>query len=229
MQSSGSVSKLETRIEEGVDAGANSSLGLRDKRIAEARERIVRTAFEAFERSGFDATSVDALAAAAGVSRRTFFRYFATKDDVVLERRRDQLAQLSELLEKAPREEEAGALVARALSRLADDYRARRSQVLRERALFAATPALALRDRELDDQAESVLSTAVARRIEGPDRQLRARLYAAAVMGIARVALDDWAARAGRGPIGSESTELLQLLEPFISTAARPRRARSRP
>ena len=44
---------------------------------------LERRAFELFARQGFDETTVDDIAAAAGIARRTFFRYFASKNDLV--------------------------------------------------------------------------------------------------------------------------------------------------
>jgi AcrR family transcriptional regulator len=56
---------------------------LRQERKQAATEEIARAALELFSRDGFDAVSVDAIAAAAGCSPRTFYRYFGTKEDVV--------------------------------------------------------------------------------------------------------------------------------------------------
>lgn len=50
---------------------------------ATSRAELERVALELFISRGFEATTVDDIAAAAGVSRRTFFRYYASKNDVV--------------------------------------------------------------------------------------------------------------------------------------------------
>lgn len=55
-----------------------------------------------FLERGFDHTGVDDIAAAAGVSRRTFFRYFATKADVLWVESPTEIGRLRELLEAAP-------------------------------------------------------------------------------------------------------------------------------
>lgn len=55
----------------------------RGRRPSTSRAELERTAFELFGAHGYDATTVDDIAAAAGIGRRTFFRYFDSKNDVV--------------------------------------------------------------------------------------------------------------------------------------------------
>lgn len=50
---------------------------------ATSRSELERICLEMFSARGFDSTSVDEIAAAAGIGRRTFFRYFPTKNDAV--------------------------------------------------------------------------------------------------------------------------------------------------
>jgi mycofactocin system transcriptional regulator len=52
------------------------------RRRVTSREKLERAAFALFERRGFDETTVDDIASAAGIGRRTFFRYFPSKNDV---------------------------------------------------------------------------------------------------------------------------------------------------
>src|SRR6187402_3151043 len=58
--------------------------GLRARKREQTRERLTRVAMELFLANGFEATTLDDIAAAAEISRRSFFHYFASKEDVVL-------------------------------------------------------------------------------------------------------------------------------------------------
>jgi AcrR family transcriptional regulator len=61
-----------------------SATGLRERRIAETSARLTSVARAWTVERGFSGFTVDELCEAVGVSRRTFFNYFATKEDVVL-------------------------------------------------------------------------------------------------------------------------------------------------
>ena len=56
---------------------------LTERRKAQTRREIAETALALFARDGYDNVSAEAIAAEAGVSLRTFYRYFSTKDDVL--------------------------------------------------------------------------------------------------------------------------------------------------
>ncbi|MFF7986091.1 mycofactocin system transcriptional regulator [Streptomyces sp. NPDC007901] len=68
---------------------------------ATSRAALERLGFELFAQRGFDDTTVDDIAAAAGIGRRTFFRYFASKNDLVWGDFEEQLARLDALLTAA--------------------------------------------------------------------------------------------------------------------------------
>ena len=65
---------------------APASPSLHDRKQQVVRDAIAAGAMRLFASKGFAGTTIAAIAAAAGVSRRTFFRYFAAKEDVVVAR-----------------------------------------------------------------------------------------------------------------------------------------------
>ncbi|MEV1025286.1 mycofactocin system transcriptional regulator [Streptomyces sp. NPDC050264] len=67
-----------------------------------SRDSLERVGFELFARKGFAATTVDDIAAEAGIARRTFFRYFASKNDLVWGDFEGQLEELRRLLAAVP-------------------------------------------------------------------------------------------------------------------------------
>jgi AcrR family transcriptional regulator len=116
----------------------------RQRKKNATRDRIRACALQLFREQGYDATTVEQIAAAAGVSHMTFFRYFPAKEDVAVSDSYDPL--LAGLLEQTP----AGWPVidrvrAALLSGLRQLYDADRDTLLAQNKLIVSTPAL--RDR----------------------------------------------------------------------------------
>src|SRR6478735_2233854 len=68
-------------------------IGLRERKKIQTRQAIRRAAYRLFEEQGYDATPVDRIAEAADVSPSTVFRYFPTKEDIVLTDEYDPLIE----------------------------------------------------------------------------------------------------------------------------------------
>ena len=79
--------------------------GLWERNRQAAYAEIEATAIRLFLEQGFEATTVDQIVAEAGISRRSFFRYFGTKEDILLGRLAGQGPQLQAALEARPPEE----------------------------------------------------------------------------------------------------------------------------
>src|SRR5829696_7959116 len=80
----------------------SSAPGLRERKKQHTRDALVAAAFGLFGRQGFEATTVDEIADAVPVSARTFFRYFGSKDDVILEFVADQYTAVFAAFEARP-------------------------------------------------------------------------------------------------------------------------------
>lgn len=93
-------------------------VGLRERKKAELRRTLLDSGLRLFHEKGYEATTTEEIAACAGVSQRTFFRYFASKEDVVL----DAVEGVDELLCEALRARPASEPPFRALRNAMRDH-----------------------------------------------------------------------------------------------------------
>lgn len=80
---------------------------LRDLARHAVRNEVLRHAWDLFAQQGFEATTIDQVAEAAGMSRRTFFRYFSGKDELIVEKLVEAGEKIAAALAERPAEESA--------------------------------------------------------------------------------------------------------------------------
>ncbi|MFE6697682.1 TetR family transcriptional regulator [Streptomyces sp. NPDC057718] len=153
-------------------------------------DELTESALQLMAQEGFDAVTVDAIAAAAGVSKRTFFRYFASKEDVVVQFLADMGAGMhAELAARPAADPPSTALrhaVWVAMAACADGAE-HSGRALRVVQLILRTPALRARFLEHQAQWRDDLAVETARR-RGLDPE--ADLYPRLAAGAALVAFD---------------------------------------
>ena len=165
---------------------AATRLGLRERKKAKTRAAIRDQAIRLIREQGYDATTVEQIADAAEVSPSTFFRYFPTKEDVVLQDDLDLLwidALRAQPPGLSPITAMRTALRESFAAMSADDM-----TVLRETMDLAAIPAV--RARMLDELARTteVLAGAIAERAGRSPDDFAVRTVAGAVLGVAMAA-----------------------------------------
>lgn len=173
--------------------------GLRARKRADTHARIHQAALALFARQGFEATTLDDIARGAGVSRRTLFHYFGSKEDIVLSTK----AGLAELIEAAilrrPADEPLLAMAEHALTDIAQDFQGPEARALAR--LIHDTPALRAGDHAKYEAIEQRMAAAMAARKGLSADDLQARVVATAAVGVLRMATETWlAADDDRGP-----------------------------
>ena len=169
----------------------------RDIARAAVRAELAQVAFELFRREGFDKVTLDDLAAAAGVSRSTFLRYFGTKEDAVLGAFDGHDRRVADALRARPAGEDEWTALRRALDTVIERYHVDPAGSLETTRLVRDTPALCARHLEKQYSWRPALTEALAERA-GADRPTLAQsVRAAAALDCLNVALDHWLASDG--------------------------------
>jgi AcrR family transcriptional regulator len=165
--------------------------GLRERKRHETSERIIEQGLRLFVKNGYEATTLEAVAEAAGISRRTFFYYFKSKEDILLAAHdsgfREALrpAMLDEPSDQTPLE-----AVQKCLVKLASRYETKESVIFDR--LMQSTEALRARKEAVFVETEQILLQAMGELWPSPGRRDGLRLVAMVAMGTLRLALDKW-------------------------------------
>jgi AcrR family transcriptional regulator len=171
-----------------------TAAGLRERKKARTREAIVGAAIDLFERRGYDATTVEEIAAAADVSPRTFFRYFDTKLDVLSPTPDDDHVDLYAALAARPADEGVLEAVLHVLRhKLELDLDEGDDLTIRQHRLAFRTPSLRAVAREHLHGEEVRLAGVFAQRLGLAPDALEARLMAAAVGATLCTVFEEWA------------------------------------
>ena len=170
--------------------------GLRELKKRRTRAAIQEHALRLFEAQGYDATTVEQIAAAAEVSPATFFRYFRTKEDVVIEDDYDPL--LAAALEKAPADLPPLRAIRYALREAFTEITPEEmEQVLSRTKLIMSVPAL--RARSLENLLATIDAVAppLAARLGRPESDRTVRVLVGAAVGAWLTVILEWLASDG--------------------------------
>ena len=191
-----------------MDSASPKKEGRRERKRLETLQRIAETGLKLFIAHGFEGTTLEAIAEAAGISRRTFFYYFKSKEEVLLAWQGSGFAQALRptLLDESP-DQTPFVAVRNCLSKLAARYVTKDSVIVDR--LLRSTDALRARKQAKFVEMEEELFAAMCELWPQLERRNTLRLVAMISIGALRLALESWRQDSGKRPLAEYLLENL--------------------
>jgi AcrR family transcriptional regulator len=181
---------------------ANEIRSLREKNKQATRSELSRFGIELFLKNGFANTTIDEIVEPLGIAKRTFFRYFGVKEDLVFAWYEDLTTVLVDELKRRPEQEKPFDAVCNTLSSLLKLYDENPQWALSMVRLSGETPSLVGKSFEKRVLWEKAFAATLVER-EGKKAMpsLRAQVIAGAAMAAFSAAVGEWAAHEGKAKL----------------------------
>jgi AcrR family transcriptional regulator len=204
-------------------------IDLRQRRQEFTADEIERVAIELFAARGFGGVTVDEIADAAGISPRTFFRYFPTKAHVVRAHQRRLFDRLLRALASRPPDEGPVTALREAFLATAQMRADDRERIVLVGRLLASAGEDVARDVGFEaDRTEQLVALVAARAGLDPVRDVRPAVVVAAMTGAAQAAFRAWVASGGTVELATMIGEAFDVLDGGLAALDRPAPKRSR-
>ncbi|WP_437675308.1 acyl-CoA-like ligand-binding transcription factor [Sorangium sp. So ce131] len=190
--------------------------GLRERKKERTRAQIIETAIDLFLKNGYERTTLDEVLGAVEISRRTFFRYFESKEDLLIAWM-DQLIEVAcEAIRARPPGEPPLVAIHNAIrNTLRWFHEGNLPRFVAAQQLVAKTPAVRARQSErLGHCAEAIRAPLAARMSLDPQRDLAPRVLASCAIAIMNSTIEAWLARGA-------TEDLLELVDEAFRALAR--------
>lgn len=175
--------------------------GLRERKRDRLREDLHLAAAALFLQAGFDGTTIDDIVAVANVSRRTFFRYFDTKEDAWFSSLDADRETIEQVVASRPAAESTLTTARLAYRHLLADYHKDPARGLEMARLATLTPALRSKAAWFRERAVSFIAVALAKRAGTPPEDLTPNVIAANAVWTIAAAVDRWIIEEGMRPL----------------------------
>ena len=188
--------------------------GLRERKRRETLARISETGLELFLAKGYEATTLDEIAAAAGISRRTFFHYFESKDELLLAYVGGYADALKALVLESASAGEPIDVVRDALVKLSSRFNERK--MIATTRLMRENEVLRARNQAQHLKFEQAVTDGLSELWPRKDRRDRLRIVAMVAMGALRLAVDAWLEQDGKRPLVKHIEDVFRNLKAEI-------------
>jgi AcrR family transcriptional regulator len=201
----------------------NTGPGLRERKKVRTRQAIRRAAYRLFARQGYEATRVDEIAEAAEVSPSTVFRYFPTKEDIVLTDEEDPVLEAA--LRARPAHEPPLTALREAMRdtfRQLYDTPEAMAEARQRLRLVATVPAIRRRMHETMMVSGAAIAEVVAERLGRSADDLEVRIFIGAVMGGLLEAMTRWVDHGSSEELPQLVDRAIDVLEGGLADRATP-------
>lgn len=188
--------------------------GLRARKKERTYQDLIEAGLRMFAARGFDAVTVEDISAEVDISPRTFYRYFPTKEDLLL----DDLSTALDVLRRSflaqPADLPVMAALRGALVEVTKSYEGLGRRKLQRARIVESTPSLKVRQAERQTAWEQALAPLVSERLGDPPGapSLRAQVIAGCAVAAVRVAFAAWRVDEGRVALTALVEDALNLL-----------------
>ncbi|MDO9486300.1 MAG: TetR family transcriptional regulator [Actinomycetota bacterium] len=198
----------------------STELGVRAARKQLTTREIIMAAFALFARQGYDETTVEQIADQVGISKRTFFRYFANKEDLVLGNLDHTAIRLELAMKERPPAEHAWLSLRRSFDFFVEATTEEPERVCDNLRVMATSPALKATQLGKLQRWQSAIVPELTRRLAGeePFPQMRAGAMAGSALACLDAAMDAWYLHSGMlnlGPMLDAAMESVAPLHEF--------------
>jgi len=174
---------------------------IREQTRAVVRSLLAQTALELFAAKGYDDTTVEEVAAAAGVSRRTLFNYFRNKEDLALSGLSEQGELIAERLAERPADEDLWASL-RASFQVLEEIEGTSEGRLEIVTLLFGNESLRAGHAEKQARWQDLLAPLIEPRLpDSARRSFEARAIAAAAITCLQAAYEEWVRLRGQAEV----------------------------
>lgn len=187
-------------------------VGLAERKRQLVQDELTEAALKLLAFQGFEETTIDQIAAAAGVSRRTFFRYFRSKEDVIIEFLGHLGQKLTEALQSRPAGEPPVTALRQTFAIFTETYSHFPEKSIRLTKLILGSPALLARYLERQAQWRADLAVVLGQRIGASG--LGPAVTAAVAFAAFDTAITAWAASDGTADLSELTDEAFALAFP---------------
>jgi AcrR family transcriptional regulator len=185
--------------------------GLRERKRHETLQRIADAGVRLFLDKGYEKTTIEEIAAAADISRRTFFYYFKSKDDILFSMQAGMGQRIADALREEPLEKAPIDALRDAIVRTSAAYS--REDMLAIDRLMRSNETIQLRKQASYVQHEKIVFDALRERWPDPVRETGLKLVAMMAIGAIRLSLERFNQEDGKRPLTALLTEAFAALK----------------